>query len=115
MASVRLLPIPKGTVSVQLLDPLHYEHFHTALSRLLSTDIAKETLSQLMDGLPLFDVLVDTAGVNNLEDAPILEHTQLCPGAVELADEFIATFNANLLLFDATVSHLHSSPSVWFY
>lgn len=104
MAGVPILPMPGGTVSAQLLDPVHYESFQTAVSQLLSTEIARETIAQLMDGLPLFSVLRGTAGVNNLSCAPIKQHTALCEGTAEHADAFISSFDVNLLRFNPSVS-----------
>ncbi len=57
-----------------------------------------------MDGLPLYSILRGTAGVNNLSGAPIHQHTALCEGSVERADELISSFDINLLQFNASVS-----------
>ncbi|OAQ96772.1 hypothetical protein LLEC1_00647 [Akanthomyces lecanii] len=112
MANIRLLPMPGGTVSPQLLDPAHHEAFQMALSRLLSTENARETVAQLMDGLPLYHILRGTAGVNNLSGAPIQQHTALCEGSTERADEFISSFDVNLLQLSASLlqAFQHSKP-----
>ncbi len=106
MVDIPMLPMPSGgSVSPQLLAPCHYEAFHTALSHLLSTDIARETVAQLMDGLPLYSTVLDTRGAVNLRGAPIQRHQELCPGSYELADDFVRSFDANSLQFPASVCY----------
>ncbi|KAJ4145131.1 hypothetical protein LMH87_003990 [Akanthomyces muscarius] len=56
-----------------------------------------------MNGLPLYSILRGTAGVNNLSGAPIQQHTALCEGSVERADELISSFDINLLQFNASL------------
>lgn len=101
-----MLPMPSGgsTVSAQVLDVDHYEALDTALSNVLSTKIARESLSQLMDGLPTWPVYEQGSGLINHVGAPIRQHVELCEGAEEMADAFIGAFNTPALEFDAPVS-----------
>ena len=112
MDSIGILPMPGGSASAQLLDPMHYEMFHTAISHILSMPITRFTIAQLIDGLPLYSVVLESAAANNLTGAPIQAHTQLCEGAIERADEFIKTFDPNSLLFRAQVGFI-SRAATW--
>ncbi len=99
-----MLPMPGGTVSAQVMDADHYNALNTALSHVLSTKIAHESISQLMDGLPLWSVYRQGRGLVNVRDAPIRLHDELCEGAEELADAFVAGFSTASLVFDVAVS-----------
>lgn len=112
MADILMLPMPGGSVSPQLLDPSHYDAFNTALSHLLSTDIARDVVAQLMDGLPLYSTVLDTRGALNLRGAPIGRHQELCPGSYDLADEFINSIDVNSLQFPASVRTIHMTLRV---
>lgn len=107
-----MIPMLGGTLSAQALDPDHYEALDKALSHLLSTQIARESLSQLMDGLPVWSVYRQNFSHINIIDAPIRQHLELCEGAQEMADAFIAKFSTAALLFDPAVSVVkcHVSP-----
>lgn len=108
MVDVTILPMPGGTASPQLLDAAHYDAFSRALLHLLATDSARETLAQLMDGLPLFSVVKNTVGAINLNDAPIRQHTTLCEGSRDRAKEFISQFNPASLQFEPSVSIINT-------
>lgn len=104
MAGVRILPMPGGSVAAQVLDPIHYEIFNTALSNVLSLEITYDTVCQLMDGLPLYSTVLESAAANNLTGAPIQQHTRLCAGSTENAAKFLRQFDTNSLRFRAEVS-----------
>lgn len=104
MTTISMIPMPGGTVSAQVLDTDHYDALDSALSHVLATKIARDSISQLMDGLPVWSVYVQTFTLLNHIGAPIREHLELCDGAVELADSFLASFSTASLVFDASVS-----------
>lgn len=98
-----MLPMPGGTISAQAMDAERYKTLDAALSHVLRTKIAHESISQLMDGLPLWPVYCQSAALINTIDAPIQQHLELCNGAEEMADAFIASFSTANLIFDAAV------------
>jgi hypothetical protein len=97
---------PKGArASVESsLNGTHRDIFNRAISNVLSTDIAEITYAQIIDGLPLADVVQDTAN-GGLPDAhPIHDaHSELCPGVLEKARAYREAFEPGTLHLDASV------------
>ncbi|KAJ6785168.1 hypothetical protein PWT90_09564 [Aphanocladium album] len=100
MSGFTLLPVSGGTMSPQTLDPDQFEALDKALSHLLATEAATQTLAQLMDGLPLLDVSKACLSANNLKGSPLKTHTKLCSGSLEKAEKLITDFNATQLQYD---------------
>lgn len=78
-----------------ILDAPHQRYFSRAISNILKTDIAEITFAQIIDGLPLYDVVNETRhGVYSsyIGDA-VLGHHVLCPGALGKTRSFRDEFN----------------------
>lgn len=95
--------MPGGTISPQVLDVDHYEALDRPLRNVLATRIARETLAQLMDGLPLWGVFAQNQGLINVKNTPLKQHTELCSGATDMVDAFMSKFNTSALTFHAPV------------
>lgn len=77
-----------------------------ALHNLLSTDIARHTLAQIVDGVPLPSTLEDTWGGLDLEpDHPLFAHKSLCPGILAKTEELLRTFEVKDLTFESSVGN----------
>ena len=90
-----------------VLDDQHREVLDRAMRNALGTDLALETYSQIIDGLPLASVAFDQYGQRCPNPHPIARHTSLCPGALETAREFLSVFGIGTLDFDVKVGHPH--------
>lgn len=92
-------------LSIDSLDGDHAELFRRAITRVLSTEIAETTYAQIIDGLPLSDVVKDTESGGPPDGHPINNsHRELCPGVLEKAREFREEFDPQILEFDSRVS-----------
>lgn len=98
------MPISGSSVSAEVLNAEHYQALDMALTRLLATRIAHESLSQLMDGIPIWSIFDQGSALINFVNSPIQNHIELCDGAEAMADAFINAFNTRTLVFDASVS-----------
>jgi len=66
--------------------------------------MAETTYTQIIDGLPLADVVQDTANGGLSNDHPIHDaHTELCPGVIEKTRGLRANFEPSILALDAAV------------
>ncbi|OAQ70266.1 hypothetical protein VFPPC_02766 [Pochonia chlamydosporia 170] len=71
----------------------HLDIFVQASLNILDTSIARETYSQIIDGLPLASVAGDSASSRLPNDHPLYEeHVQLCPGVKENVQEMSCNF-----------------------
>jgi hypothetical protein len=95
-----------SNMNVSVLDPEHAESFKQALDRLLSTDVAEVTYSEIVDGLPTIDSFFDFHFEPEHEGHPVLalDHASLCPGVVERTREFREQFDALQLTLPSAVS-----------
>lgn len=96
-----------STSTDAILDSAHRRLLDSAIRNVLHTERALETFAQIADGLPLCSVARDTrARENPYEGHPaIVRHTSLCPGATEIALQFLSEFSlGRTLLFDKAVS-----------
>lgn len=85
----------------------HLDIFVQAILNILDTSIARETYSQIIDGLPLASVAGDSASSRLPNDHPLYEeHVQLCPGVQEKVHEMSCNFHPTSLNLDAEVSSL---------
>ena len=87
-----------------MLDVQHGDVLTRAVLRLLGTEIAVQTYSQIIDGVPLFGVargqqkrLVPLAH-------PINSHVTLRPGVADIVKRFRAEFSMKTLKFDTKVN-----------
>lgn len=92
-------------LALDALDGAHRELLTRGILRVLATDIAEETYAQIIDGLPLLDVLCDSEGGLLHRDHPIHDvHDELCPGMLEKTREFRDNFTPETLRFDSRVN-----------
>lgn len=79
-----------------------------AIKNVLSTELAQFTYAQILDGLPTGDVSWDRRYCGVFGAHPIdSEHEELCPGALEKAQEFYQNWDPELLMFDPKVRIVH--------
>lgn len=97
-------PDPDFVSLASLLDGLHADTFKQALARILSTDIAELTFSEIFDGLPTEDFFREFNA--RMPGNPVfqLEHTSLCPGVTERIRAFRAAFDPLTLTFSPPTS-----------
>lgn len=75
-----------------------------ALANLLSTDIAELTFAQIVDGMPLGQVVIRMPVYQRYTfPRPIYEHIELCDGVLDKARQIRETFDLNILQFDYQV------------
>ncbi|KAI5456877.1 hypothetical protein BGZ63DRAFT_395034 [Mariannaea sp. PMI_226] len=82
----------------------HRKVLEQAIRNVLSTDLAKFTYAQILDGLPIADVAWDRRLPTIFGDHPIEEHENLCPDAMTKAQEYYDRWNPDVLTFYAKVS-----------
>lgn len=96
------------------LDKAHLAAFERAVTNVLSTDIAQSTFAQLVDGLPLWDVvyILESYGISREE--PVYKHRKLCPGALENTRAFRSAFEPRVMEIRTDVCSLEAdtSPSI---
>lgn len=86
-----------------ILDAAHQDSFRRAVLNILSTDIAKTTFAQLVDGLPLSDVAFANSGHRNTIYDPVYRHKVLCPGIREKTESFRKSFEPVAMELDVEV------------
>lgn len=91
-------------LSIDILDQEHRQAVSTAISNILASDIAEITYAQIVDGLPLASVVLESNGHPIIDRRhPIFQHKELCAGVAAKTREFRESFNASSLRFDSTV------------
>lgn len=101
--------ISTRTATIEIVDGPHQEAVRLAVSNILNTEIAETTYAQVIDGLPVIDVVRDVYGDLLCDDHPICAHTELSAGILETTRGFRTGFDPGTLRFDSTViihSHL---------
>ncbi|KAI1271876.1 hypothetical protein F5Y07DRAFT_413172 [Xylaria sp. FL0933] len=91
-------------ISISLLDSYHYKAFAIAIHRVLATDLALETYSQIIDGLPLSKVAWDRYSGRLDRRHPISLHTKLCTEAFEVAKSMRDQLDMRVFSFEPKVS-----------
>lgn len=76
----------------QSLDEEHLAVYSRAITNVLSTDLAESTFAQLVDGLPLWDVVYGLAHYGLVREEPVYNHRNLCPGVLEKTRAFYTSF-----------------------
>lgn len=98
--------------SIDALGGAHREAVSQAIFNVLSTKIAEFTYAQIVDGLPLADVVEDVYGGSSMyPDHPVFAHTDLKHGVLDTVRSFRAAFDPRILEFDASVSQTVSIPA----
>lgn len=70
------------------LDESHLAAFGQAIANILTTELARLTFTQLVDGCPLWDVVSKLDHYDLVREEPVFNHRELCPGALEKAEAF---------------------------
>ncbi|KAK2602853.1 hypothetical protein N8I77_009358 [Diaporthe amygdali] len=91
------------TATIEILDESHQEAVRLAISNILNNEIAETTYAQIIDGLPLIDVVRDAYGDVLCDDHPIFAHTELSAGILETTRRFRTGFDPGTLQFDSTL------------
>lgn len=103
MAAAHVGFVQTPSVSVEVLDSVHYDPLLRALRNVLSTTLAEISFAQLLDGLPLVDIVWDMKGSLVMKGHPLLSHDSLCEGATEQARMLRDTFDPAILRFSSLV------------
>lgn len=85
------------------LDGDHRSLLVRAIMKILATEIAETTYAQIIDGLPIADVVDDCQDPPYGEHPIYQAHPELCPGILDKAREFRAEFRPEALTFNARV------------
>ncbi|KAH6641037.1 hypothetical protein F5144DRAFT_505970 [Chaetomium tenue] len=93
-------PFSISLSGVEVLDAQHRDAVTRAVLRLLDTEIAAQTYSQIIDGVPLCGVARGAQDYRVLLGHPLESHVALCPGVVDTAIQFRADFSMETLKFD---------------
>lgn len=89
--------------SLGLLDVEHMTVFRNALDKILVTDIAETTFSEIIDGLPTKDSWLEFDVWQEGHPVNALNHAELCAGSREKARRLRAEFDVYILSFPTTV------------
>lgn len=100
---------------VNTLSPSRYQVLNHALQNILATDIAEETMAQLIDGLPLYWVGGNQGGQRIYRGHPLKEHTVLCLGVIEKTRLFRQNFALSQVNVFARVSQHHLFLPILFF
>lgn len=101
--------------TIEILDAPHQEAVRLAISNILNTEIAETTYAQIVDGLPLINVVKDVYGGDPLrDDHPIFAHTELSAGVLETTRKFRTGFDPGILRFDSMVRGHYFLPTASF-
>lgn len=100
---------PTSLSGVDVLDLQHRDAVTRAVLRLLDTEIARQTYSQIIDGVPLCSVARGVQHHRVLLGHPLERHVALCPGVVDTAMQFRADFSMETLKFDTKVHNAYPS------
>ncbi|KAI2464995.1 hypothetical protein F4781DRAFT_435815 [Annulohypoxylon bovei var. microspora] len=99
-------------LSIEELDSRHSDLFVRGLSRVMSTDLAKLTYAQIIDGLPLVDTVNENSFGCLPNDHPLYDmHDNLCDGILERTEEMRANFDPRVLKFDSRLIFSYQSAS----
>lgn len=88
-------------MSLAGLDAEHLASLDRALANLLSTSNAEFTYAQIVDGMPTREIYVTDHWF--YEEFPVLDHEELCPGAMDKTRAFRSQFNIGSLKFEPKV------------
>lgn len=91
-------PVYLGTLGSE-----HAALFERALARLLSTQTAEATYSEILDGLPTIDSFEDFHFGQEGHPVYSTNHASLCLGVVERTRDFRARFDPPELIFPAAL------------
>ncbi|KAH8764203.1 hypothetical protein F5883DRAFT_630400 [Diaporthe sp. PMI_573] len=92
-------------------DGPHQQAVRLAILNILNTEIAETIYAQIVDGLPLIDVVRDVYGDLLWDDHPICAHTELGAGVLETTLKFRTSFDLGTLRFDSTLLNVFQGAS----
>ncbi|KAK0671544.1 hypothetical protein QBC41DRAFT_54826 [Cercophora samala] len=99
-------------VSIEVLDSDHYHVLVKAIQNILSTELAELSIAQLIDGLPLMMWVFEGRGCLLEKGHPLLEHENLCEGAIEQARLFRETFEPAILQFSSKIMQAFQNSEI---
>ncbi|KAI3394045.1 hypothetical protein diail_3264 [Diaporthe ilicicola] len=100
----------KATIQ-DLGDGEHLAVFTRALRNVISTDVARSTYAQIVDGRPLQEVLVRMSNRPELSHS-VYEHTELCEGVLDKIAQIKDSFDLQFLQFDFHLVHRYLAASL---
>ncbi|KAI0968665.1 hypothetical protein F4678DRAFT_481866 [Xylaria arbuscula] len=103
---------PPDHIACDSLDTPHLEALSRAVFNLIETDLALTTYAQLIDGLPISNIVRDTYSTQLHPQHPIDDHVALCPGALNKAKELRAGFKLNILRFSPLLLQAYQSAPI---
>ena len=95
--------------------PEHHRIFLQALSRVTSSELADDTFSQIVDGLPTWDTAyherrsIRKTTINHAGH-PLRKHVRICDGAMEKMKIIKSQFDTEAIPFDGRVSPSTHGP-----
>lgn len=89
--------------SLGVLDAEHMAVFRNALDKILLSDIAETTFSEILDGLPTKDSWLEFDVWQEGHPVDVLGHNELCDGTREKARRLRAEFDVYILSLPTTV------------
>lgn len=96
----------------ELLDVEHLACLKTAIANILDTNIAKQTFSQIVDGLPTKSSFWELHYTSKDLGHPVAQHESVCEGILEKTRQFRADFDLLSLRFEPSVSHRISNADL---
>ncbi|KAF2803398.1 uncharacterized protein BDZ99DRAFT_526751 [Mytilinidion resinicola] len=96
-------------VSVNDLGLEHQEALREILTKVIATEIAKETYAQIIEGLPLLRVFEDCFNVTKRED--LTAHGHLSSDSIAILKKFKGNFNFDILQFDAKTARAYQNTT----
>lgn len=86
------------------VDSEHATAFKQGLARLLSTEVAETTYSEILDGLPTIDSFREFHFRQKEHPVDVLDHASRCPGVVKKTQKFREGSDPSQLTISSTVS-----------
>ncbi|KAH8821257.1 hypothetical protein F5884DRAFT_80998 [Xylogone sp. PMI_703] len=91
-------------ISTKEMDSRHHELLSKAIRIVLSTEIARFTYAQIVDGLPTYEVFLDKRFPRDHILHPIQHHKTLCSGVLDRTQRLLDEFCLDSLVFNNRVS-----------
>lgn len=92
------------TLTPENLDNEHLQSYTTAVTRILNTDVAESTYSEIIDGFPTLDSYLEFTWRPVDDNFPLQHHTELCEGSVDKFRALRSSFDPLTLTFEPQVS-----------
>lgn len=92
------------TLTPENLDNEHLQSYTTAVIRILNTDVAESTYSEIIDGYPTLNSYLEFNWRPLDDTLPLQHHTELCEGSVDKFRALRSSFDPLTLTFEPQVS-----------